>query len=153
MEIVKNLGRNLESVIGGGHSAINCGVQKYFLDFLPGHAVVQGSPEVQSEFFFAIEGDRHCQSEKAARVFRESRAGPNFSPGVSRDEVLERSGKVCRGFDSTVDVRVAKNFAPDFHSLFVTLAVIHLATPHAERNFWTSRVNSELASILERCAA
>ena len=146
----EDFGGDFEGVIGGGDAAIDGGVEQGFADFVGSDAVVAGGAKVKAEFFFAVEGHGHGEGEKAARVTGEAGAGPDFAPGVPRDQILKWRGEVRGGLRGSVDMIVAEDFAADFHALLVAFAFVHLVAPHAERKFASSGVKWDAASILER---
>ncbi len=88
-ELTSELGEeffgDVKSVVGRGDAAIDGGLQKDFLNFLSGDAVVDGAEQVQTQFIAAIEGDGHGDGDEAASGARQSRARPDFSPSVTRN--------------------------------------------------------------------
>src|SRR5215467_11103116 len=125
----EEIGSEFEGVIGRGNSTINGRVDQKFADFFLGDAVVDGGAEVQEEFFIAIEGTRHCQREKTARMAGKARARPDFTPGVAGDEILKWRIEFIGGLRGAINVSIAENFAADFHSLIVAFAVVHRSAP------------------------
>jgi len=121
----QNFRGDFEGVIGGRDAAIDGGVEQNFLNFLARDAIIERGAEMQAEFVFAIESNGHGERDKTACVARESRAGPDFSPGVARDEILKWRGEVGCGLHGAVNVVVAQDFAPDLYAFFVAFAVIH----------------------------
>src|ERR1700749_2394925 len=110
------------------------------------------------KFVAAIEGDHHREGYEAARVARKSRPRPDFSPGVARDEILERLVEGGFVLLRSFDMHIAKHRAPHLHSRFVSFAITHIFSGHylpsgSVRKWSSAFVNSTEASTLERCDA
>ena len=117
----------MEGGVGRGHAAVDRALQQQFLNFFASYFVIQRGSDVHPKFIVAIEGDHHRERYEAARIPRESRPRPDFTPGVTRDEVLKRFGERGFIFLRFIDVRVAEHLAPNLHSRLVPFAVIHIA--------------------------
>src|SRR5580704_17723993 len=108
---------------------------------------------MQPQLIRAVQRYHHGDRDHAACLSRQAGAGPDFSPGVARDQILKRRVEfILPGFRS-LHVRLAQHLFADFPSLGVPFAVIHPCAPWDFRKANTSRLNSSRASMLERCAA
>jgi hypothetical protein len=56
---------DVEGGVGGGDAAVYGGLEKDFLDFVAGDAVVESGAEMETKFFATIEGDEHGDGEHA----------------------------------------------------------------------------------------
>src|ERR1700751_4137197 len=148
----------MEGSVRGGNAAIYCALQQHFLNFIAGYFVIQRSSDVHPEFIVAVEGDHHPERYQAARVSRKSGPRPDFSPGVARDEILERLVEGGSVLLRSFDTHIAKHRAPHLHSRFVSFAITHIFSGHyfpsgSVRKLSSAFVNSTGASTLERCDA
>ncbi len=64
-------------------------MEQHFFDLLVGDTVIDSSAQVQTQLVTTIQRDEHSNGDEAARVARQTGAGPDFSPGISRDEILK----------------------------------------------------------------
>src|SRR3984957_11185429 len=81
---------DVEGRVRSRHAAENRTLQQHFLNFIASYFIIQGGSDVHPEFVAANEGDHHRERNEASRVSRKSGPRPDFSPGVARDEILER---------------------------------------------------------------
>src|SRR5262249_49410617 len=123
------IGSEFEGVIGCRKAAVDCGVDEEFADFVLGDAIVDGAAEMQQEFFIAIESDRHRQREQTTGVERKTWARPDFAPSITTHEILKWRAEFVGRLRGAINMSFAENFAADFHSLFVTFAIVHRPAP------------------------
>src|SRR5215472_278917 len=107
--------RHVERGVRRRYAAVYRALQKYFLDLVARHAVIERRANVQLELFAAIERDHHGDRDQAARVSRQPRTGPDLPPGVTRDQILELAVEVVAPRQSAIDMRVAQDSAPHGH--------------------------------------
>lgn len=115
----------MESRVGCRNSAIDGGLQQYLFDLLARDTVIEGRLYVHAEFIVPVQGDHHGKRQQAPSVARKARARPDFSPGVSSDEVLKLAVEIGSCGNGSVNMLVAENCAPNFHALLIPFAVIH----------------------------
>src|SRR5579864_4104246 len=149
---------DMEGGVRGGDAAANCALQQHFPNFVARHFVIQRGSYVHPEFIAAIERNHHRERYQAARISRKSRPRPDFSPGVARDEILERLVEGGFVLLRSFDMHIAKHRATNFHSRFVSFAITHIFSGHyfpsgSVRKLNSAFVNSTGASTLERCDA
>src|SRR6266852_7659228 len=83
---------------------------------------------------------------------RQARAGPDFSPGISRDQVLKLFVEGVLAFERAVDVLIAEHGAAHFHPFRISFTLIHRPFSYETKNFSTASENGCGNSILDRCA-
>src|SRR5579859_7670181 len=88
-----------EGAVGGGNAGVDSGVQQHLADLAGGQPVPQRRPDMQADLMLAAEGGQHGQGHHAALGPAQPGPGPDITPGVPGDEVLERLGKGRRGGD------------------------------------------------------
>jgi hypothetical protein len=95
-----------------------------FLDLVFGDPIVEGGGEMHLEFVGTIERDERRYRNQAASMSREVWAGPDLSPRVTSDEVLELGVEFRLGCLGTIDMRVAKD-RPPYAEAFVSNVLRH----------------------------
>lgn len=128
VELLQHLLRDRERRVGGGNAAVDRALEQNLLDLVGGEPVAERRAEVHRELLGAVEGDEGRHRDRAARAPVESRPGPDLTPGIAGDQVLEVRGEFVGPRDRAVDVRIAEHFAPHLDPAVVGL-VAHRASP------------------------
>jgi len=132
------------------NSAINGRLQQDLFDLLARNAVIESSLYVHAEFIAPVQGDHHGKRQQAPNVARQTWARPDFSPGVASNEVLKLSVEIGRRGNGSVDMLVAENCAPNFHSLLIPFAVIHWGHQFFDLNLAISSGQKVAHGLCER---
>src|SRR5207253_2606392 len=81
--------------------------------------------DVQAEFVPLGERHHGADHEHAAGALIEMRTGPDLTPGVTRDQVLEIGIERIPAGDRLVDPGIAEHLAALDHALVAALLVVH----------------------------
>src|SRR5208283_4871073 len=107
IHLLKDFSRHVKRGVRRGHTAIDGGLQQYFLDLIPGNAVVEGGFHMHAKFLSTIQRDHHRQGQQAASMAGKSWPRPYLAPGITSNKVLEVAVEFrCRGKGS-INMRVA----------------------------------------------
>src|SRR4028119_356487 len=117
-----------EGGVGGGDAAVDGAVQEHLFYLVFRQAVAEGALEVRGELFVVAAGHEGRKGYGAAGLAVEGGAGPDLTPRVARDEVLEIGGEGSRLLQRRVHVRVAEDLAADLHAVVVGLVPGHSAS-------------------------
>ena len=108
--------RDAERGVGGGDAAVDGGLQDELLDLVDREAVAACCPDVQGQLLVVAPRDQRGEGDQGAAATVEPRSGPDATPGVLGDELLEVAREVGRCADGPVDVRVAEHLAAHDHA-------------------------------------
>ena len=95
------------------------------MDFLARHSIVQRSAQVHAKFVSAIQRHHHRQRDHAARLPGKTGAAPDFSPDVTREQVLKCFVELISIVQRCIYVGIPQHGTPHLHSLLIALAFIH----------------------------
>src|SRR5207247_7068315 len=148
---VQDATKDSERAIRCRHAAVHRRLQQHLRDLRVRETVPLRSVQMELELVEASLRDERRQRDAAAHAAVEPRPGPDLSPRVTGDEVLEVVRLLHRLLDGTVDVRVAEHFATDLESPLVR--VVGHAGVLSPRCASNAPVNASGCSTLTRCAA
>src|SRR5205085_1851465 len=94
--------------------------------------------DVQAEFVPLPERHHGADHEHAAGALVEMRSGPDLTPGVARDQVLEIDIERIPGSDRLVDPGIAEHLAALDHAAVAALLVVHYNLRHSGQQDQTS---------------
>jgi hypothetical protein len=121
-----DLGRLLESMIGGRHPAIDRLLQDDFLDVVRREAALaQRRPHMQAELVPLGKCDHGADHQHAARAFVEMRPRPHFTPSGAGDEILEFFRERRLLGVGAIDPFVSQHLAALGHAVLVALLLVH----------------------------
>src|SRR6266566_4266608 len=123
--ILQHFGGDSERPVRGRDARVDGDLQQYLLDLAGRQVVGQRGPDVHGELLLLAENGERGQGDHAALGTGEARPGPDVTPGVAREELLERGGEVGRLSECAVDVIVAQDLAADCHALLGSCFVVH----------------------------
>ena len=92
--LVADLLGDAERGVGGGHAAVDRGLQQDLLDLVHGQAVAAGGAQVQRQLLVVAAGDQRGERDHRAAAPVEPGPGPDPAPGVLGDQLLELAGEV-----------------------------------------------------------
>ena len=81
--------------------------------------------QVQAKLFRPIQRHHHRHSEHTTCLPGKAGTAPDFSPGVTRDQVLKRFVEFSPILQRCIYMRIPQHGTPHLHSLLVALALIH----------------------------
>ena len=80
---------------------------------------------MQPEFALAVHADQHGDGDQAAGVPREAGTGPDITPGMAGDHVLELFVERRDVLQAALDMGIAQYCTADLHAGLVTLFLVH----------------------------
>src|ERR1022692_1882027 len=134
VELLENLFGHMKRAVGRRYAAIDGRLQQHFLDLVTRDTVVECGADMEPEFIGPIQGYHHRHRDQAARMPRQARPGPYLAPGVAGDQFLKFLVEGVAARHRPIDVRVAQHRTAHFHSLRISLALVHVAAPQRSRN-------------------
>src|SRR5699024_6041484 len=99
--------------------AVDRGLQERLLDLVDGQAVPESGPHVHGQLLVMAAGDQRGERDQRAAAPAEAGPGPDGTPGVPGDELLEVAAEVGGFGGGAVDVLGAEHLAPDLHPVVV----------------------------------
>src|SRR5437764_2443990 len=105
--------------------------------------------EVHLEFILAPKRDRRGKHKQPPRALVQSRAGPDFSPGVAGNQILKFAVEIAAVGLRAIDMAVAQHLAPLCLADPRPLVFVHRSL----KNSSSASLNPGAASMLERWAA
>src|SRR5262249_44663324 len=120
---------------------------------LSAYSNLQRSAQVRAQFLRPVERHHHRECQHAARLLRKTRSRPDFSPSVTRDQVLKRFVELISTLERSIHMLVSKHRPAPFHAFLGPLAFVHCWPPQALKNAPRFRVKFLESSMLERWAA
>src|SRR6266404_5504225 len=146
----------LDRVVGGRHAAIDRLLQQYFLDIVGREAALgKGCADVKAELVPLSERDHSPDHQHTPGAMIEMRPGPDFAPGMARDQIDEIGVERILARDRFIDPGVAQYLAALSHTVVAAFWVIH-GWPRIQccvRKPITASVKACGCSTLEICAA
>src|SRR6266404_9066511 len=146
----------LDRVVGGRHAAIDRLLQQYFLDIVGREAALgKGCADVKAELVPLSERDHSPDHQHTPGAMIEMRPGPDFAPGMARDQIDEIGVERILARDRFIDPGVAQHLAALSHTVVAAFSVIH-GWPRIQcsvRKPITASVKACGCSTLEICAA
>src|ERR1700689_5916400 len=105
-------------MVGRGHAAIDRLLQEDFLDIVGREAAFrQRGAHMQAEFIPLAERYHGADHQHAPGPLVEMRPGPDFTPGMARDQVDELAVERIPAGDRFVDPGIAKHLAALRHAV------------------------------------
>src|SRR6516162_7997819 len=106
----------LEGIEASWNTAIDRGVQKYFLDVVHAQAVIDRATNMQLDLRRFAERGEHSQVDHATRLLIEPWTAPCIAPAPFSRYVLKRHHEFVRTLEGVVDIFCAEHFAAQFEA-------------------------------------
>src|SRR5256712_12740944 len=137
---------------GGGHAAVDRGLQQDLLDLVLGEAVVQGAVEMELQLMLLAERGQHAEVQHRAHLARQPGPVPDVVPAVGVEQLGELAVEVVNPGHRLVDPLGAEHVATCFQAAPVALLVVPLVH-FASVEGWISRPGGARAGARPRFAA